>query len=251
MFTRRSPSSLLPQCLTLSALCLLGLAAPAESEAQVIGTFMWRTEPYCNTLTLTVIQEGPVFRLHGTEDLCSNSTTTQQAMPVEGTAVIGVGPNQAVIAVNTFSTSGGSSRLLGILNLATLIGTWYDDHGSGPLVPATGITRVPGSPRRGGTPNSFTHFVTANNRPPGGADNVSCFSHPLTDGDSLAQIVFTPNRRSQSVIRPVVPSTVSLYYDDDGTGLGGNLANNVWCLSRDDNQQMPIEAGFNIYVLPR
>lgn len=55
----------------------------------------------------------------------------------------------------------------------------------------------------------------------------------------------------QSAIRPVVPSTVSVYFDDNGTGLPGALANNVWCLSRDDSQPMPIGAGCTVRVHPR
>jgi hypothetical protein len=45
-----------------------------------------------------------------------------------------------------------------------------------------------------------------------------------------------------------VASTVSVYFDDDGTGLPGDLSNNVWCISRDDSQTMPIGAGFTVRV---
>jgi hypothetical protein len=58
----------------------------------------------------------------------------------------------------------------------------------------------------------------------------------------------TVNRGQASGIRPAVPSSFSVYLDNDGTGLPPPLDTQVWCISRDDNQPIPIGAAFNIRV---
>lgn len=53
--------------------CCLGLpwlAVPAT--AQPLGTFRWQLQPYCNVLTLNVVQGG-VYTLDGTDDRCGAS----------------------------------------------------------------------------------------------------------------------------------------------------------------------------------
>jgi hypothetical protein len=81
--------------------------------------------------------------------------------------------------------------------------------------------------------------------------NISCFSHPLTDGNPEAVIVFVHDRGRASEIRPVVDSAVSLHFDDNGTGLSRvGFDNNVWCLSRNDSAPMPLGAGFRVRILP-
>ncbi len=142
------------------------------------------------------------------------------------------------------------TRIIAQIDVGTLDGAWRDTAGRhGSFVPV-GTPTNPGR-QRGDVPSSFLHVVSPANRPTGGADNVTCFSHALTNGNPDAVVLVTRNRGAQSGIRPLVPSLVSLYYDDDGTGLPGELSNNVWCLSRDDSQAMPLGAGFNISVPPR
>jgi hypothetical protein len=94
---------------------------------------------------------------------------------------------------------------------------------------------------------SFVHVVEAGNR----ISNISCFSHALTDGNPDAVIVFSPSRGPATGLRPRVDAFLSLYYDDNGTSLPGALSNNVWCLSRNDSEPIPLGAGFNIHVVPR
>jgi hypothetical protein len=220
------------------------LVAP-PAAAQSLGTFYWRMEPYCNTLVLAVIQDAGGFRLQGREDLCDAIYGPQ---PVEGSVV--VSGNSATLALTT-NYSGGSrlegSRVLATINISTLTGFWHDNEGRSGALTRVLATGSPG-PRRGDVGSTFLHIVAAGNRPVGSASNVSCFSHPLADGNSGATLTLTPNRGRQSSIRPVVASTVSVYFDDDGTGLPGDLSNNVWCISRDDSQTMPIGAGFTVRV---
>jgi len=219
------------------------------SAAQTIGTFHWRMEPYCNTLTLTVVQDAAGIRLQGVEDLCDPIYTPQ---PVEGSAILG-SDGVARVGLNTGYPGGftveGNRVILGI-DVSTLNGSWSDDAGrSGSLLRVS--TPTSSGTQRGGRSNTFVHVVTADNRPAGGADNISCFSHPLSDDNPDALVLVTRNRGSQTSIRPAVASTVSLYFDDDGTTLPAPLDTNVWCISRDDSQAMPLGAGFTIRIVPR
>jgi hypothetical protein len=107
---------------------LAGLLVPRVSGAQTLGTFHWRLLPYCNTLTLTVIQDAGGYRLQGYEDLCENVYFPQ---PVSGTAIID-SEGRVIIGLTT-TISGGfsfkSTRISARLDLPSLSGGWNDDAG--------------------------------------------------------------------------------------------------------------------------
>lgn len=46
---------------------LVGLAEVAT--AQMVGTFSWQTQPYCNVVSVTVVQQGGSFQLTGVDKL--------------------------------------------------------------------------------------------------------------------------------------------------------------------------------------
>jgi len=231
------------------ALLALFTPIPAEAQTQTLGTFSWQMEPYCNTLTLTVVQDQAGIRLQGTEDLCEAIYAPQA---VEGSAVLDA-TGVARVGLNT-GVAGGSSlegtRIFASIDTATLNGSWADDAGRTGALVWVSSPRNPGV-QRGGAAQTWLHIVTTANRTGGTNDNVTCFSHPLTDGNPGALIVFSHNRGPQTAIRPLVGSVVSLYYDDNGTGLAPPLSNNVWCLSRNDSLDMPLGAGFTIRVESR
>jgi hypothetical protein len=226
---------------------------PTVAGAQTIGTFYWQLQPYCNTVALTVIQDAAGIRLQGTEDLCDPANPPQ---PVEGSAVLGsdgfanIGLTTTIAGQASFT----GTRIYARINVTTLNGMWRDSAGRTGQLISVGAPSTPGTPmqQRGGHGTTFLHEVLEGiNRPIPAAQNVTCFSHPLTDGNPDALILFSVNRGPQSNIRPAVPSTISLYYDNNGTPLPAPLDNNVWCLSRDDNAMMPDGAGFTIMVAPR
>lgn len=123
---------------TVLATALFGLVA-AEAAAQTIGTFRWRLAPFCNVLTLTVVQQGGVFQLVGTDDGCASESN-----PVTGTAFI-TGPNVRM-GFSVIASSGGAHNYSATVSLAGFNGTWADGRGSGPLLfnPAS---PAPGNPR--------------------------------------------------------------------------------------------------------
>ena len=120
---------------TLTAAAAMWL--PMEADGQTIGTFRWQLSPFCNVLTLTVVQQGGVYQLVGTDDGCSGAT----AMPVTGTAFQqGSGVTMGLTAV---SSGGGARSLSASVNLTNFNGTWSDGDDSGiltfnPPLPTTG-----------------------------------------------------------------------------------------------------------------
>jgi hypothetical protein len=93
-----------------------------SADAQVIGTFPWQTQPYCNRIVLTVVQQGGVYQLVGTDDQCGAGSA-----PVTGTAV----PTGSGVAmgVTIALASGRVAHLTASISLATLSGTWTDADG--------------------------------------------------------------------------------------------------------------------------
>ena len=97
-------------------------AAPAA--AQVIGSFSWQMQPFCNVLTLTVVQAGPVYQLIGTDNLCGVGVA-----PVGGSAVPGPGGATVAMGLTVSMPSGRSAQVTATISLATLSGTWSDADG--------------------------------------------------------------------------------------------------------------------------
>lgn len=124
----------------LAAALVLGTCSAAE--AQVIGTFSWQTQPFCNIVQLTIIQHGGVYQLLGNDDRCGLG-----AQPVHGTAVpAGAGVSMAfTIGAMNFEAS---------ISPANLSGTWADQGGNagtfqfggaltGPRRPAPSLAATP------------------------------------------------------------------------------------------------------------
>ena len=88
--------------------------------AQNLGTFKWQTLPFCNVLTLTVIQQGAGFQIVGSDDLCGGGPA-----PVNGTAVLAAGGVN--FGVEVVLPSGRATHLSATVSLGTLSGTWSDD----------------------------------------------------------------------------------------------------------------------------
>lgn len=107
------------------ALSVTGLVLPAA--AQTIGTFTWQTQPYCNLLTLTVIQQGGSYLLVGADNQCGAAPA-----PVTGTAVLS--GSGVAFGVAVAPGSGRTAHLSATIDLGSLSGTWIDTDGrTGPF----------------------------------------------------------------------------------------------------------------------
>lgn len=97
------------------------LVAPVS--AQTIGTFTWQTQPYCNVLTLTVVQQGAGYQLTGFDNQCGAAP-----VPVTGTAVPSGGGVAFGVAVAL--GSGRTAHLSATISLGSLSGAWIDNDGN-------------------------------------------------------------------------------------------------------------------------
>ena len=118
--------------------CCAGIA-----HAQVVGTFSWQTQPYCNHVALTITQQGGVYQLTGADDLCGAGTA-----PITGTAI----PTSAGVAMG-FTVAPGNGRTSHVsaaVSFGSFSGTWTDaDGNTGPFVfsgAATGGAPRPSPP---------------------------------------------------------------------------------------------------------
>lgn len=127
---------------TAMALVLTGLTA-ASAGAQTIGTFRWQLSPFCNVLSLTIIQQGSSYELTGTDDGCGTSGVA----PATGTALVS-GTSSVVMGITVIAPTGGSRQYSATINLTNFNGTWTDGDGTGtfsfnPVLPAVGSPRGP------------------------------------------------------------------------------------------------------------
>jgi hypothetical protein len=63
--------------------CCVLVAGATSASAQSLGPFRWRTEPYCNVVTVTVTPIGSVCVLDGFDEQCGGNPR----QPVRGVAV--------------------------------------------------------------------------------------------------------------------------------------------------------------------
>lgn len=110
---RKSVPALLCACIVLAA---------ASASAQVIGTFTWQTQPHCNRISVVIAQQGGVYQLAGTDDLCGAGTAavTGTAVPTAGGVAMGL----------TIAYPGGqAAHLSSSVLLPSASGTWTDADG--------------------------------------------------------------------------------------------------------------------------
>jgi hypothetical protein len=118
----------------------------APASAQPLGTFKWQLLPYCNVLTLTVIQMGGIYTLSGTDDQCGAPTPKAS---VSGLAFLN--PSGSIGMGVTIVTPTTAAPVPVHLDISvapqSLSGTWRDSAGNSGDYFFTS-SRVPGgSPR--------------------------------------------------------------------------------------------------------
>ncbi len=124
----------------VSAVLLVLTLGSVTSSAQVLGTFSWQLQPYCNRVSGTVTQVGGVYRLDAVDDMCGGATV----VPVRGS--ISPNPNGTLsVGLEHVAPSGIALHTTATISLPSASGTWTDDQGhSGGFVLGGAIA---GSPR--------------------------------------------------------------------------------------------------------
>jgi hypothetical protein len=145
-------------------LVLAGLAAlvtPTVVPAQSLGTFRWQIQPYCNVLSLSVVQQGGIYVLNGADDQCG---APQQA------SVVGLAfpnPDGTIgFGLTVVTAPGGAPvHIDATITLAALSGSWRDsaaNSGAFVFTPGAGIAGAPRpAPASGLAPGSVTMAALA------------------------------------------------------------------------------------------
>ena len=133
-----------------TALALILVAALSTAQAQSLGTFRWQLQPFCNVITVAVVQTGATFTVDGFDDQCG----APQRAPLVGLAT--QNPDGTVgFGLHVVTVPGGRGLQIDArISLATLSGSWNDSAGnSGTFVLNTatgGATRpLPSAPAAG------------------------------------------------------------------------------------------------------
>ena len=113
------------------------------AEAQTLGTFRWQLQPFCNVLTVAVVQQGGQYQVDGTDDQCG---AAQQASVV-GRAF--PNPDGSIgFGLTTVTTTNATAiHIDARLSVATLGGTWRDSAGNSGTFAFTPGAGTGGNPR--------------------------------------------------------------------------------------------------------
>jgi len=182
------------------------LAGSAGSVlAQPVGTFHWQIQPYCNVLTLTVTNNGGVYTLDGTDDLCG----APRAASVAGIAFLN--PDGTIgLGVTSVLPGGTPMHLEATIGEQSLGGSWRDSAGnSGSLVLAPqqggGGTPRPPAPWVSVPPGSITAVQLAN-----GAVGSAAIAPNAITGPHIADGSITGAKLATGAVGPAAISADSV-----------------------------------------
>lgn len=105
-----------------------GVAAltAVAAAAQPLGTFRWQLQPFCNVVTVNVVQQGAVYTVDGYDNQCG----APQRAPLVGLAT--PNPDGSIgLGLQVVTVPGGRGLQIDArISLATLSGAWNDSAGN-------------------------------------------------------------------------------------------------------------------------
>ena len=117
-----------PTRITLAfAVGLILLTRPTlHAQGSPLGTFRWQLQPFCNVVTVNVIQQGTVYTVDGYDDQCGAA----QRAPLVGLAT--PNPDGSIgLGLHVVTVPGGRGLQVDArISLATLSGLWTDSAGN-------------------------------------------------------------------------------------------------------------------------
>jgi hypothetical protein len=210
--------------LALDAALLAPSGPTLRAQGTVLGTFRWQLQPFCNVVTVNLIQQGTVFTMDGVDDQCGAA----QRAPIVGLAT--PNPDGSITVGLTIVTAPGGRavQVAARLSLPSVNGTWSDSAGNGGVfafnASSGGSPRpspsLPGSAIAPGTITS-TQLAAAIFAGSGGATTVARSDHLHDDryytkaqDDAAAPVViegpgvFTPMTLTVQYDHAVIAETV-------------------------------------------
>ncbi len=193
--------------ITLAVLCAGAL--PRTATAQTVGSFRWQQQPYCNVVTLTVVQQSGIYQVDGFDDQCGAATRA---------AVTGMGfpnPNGTIgFGLTVVTTPGGSPlHIDATITLAALSGTWRDSSGATGAWTFTPGAAVPGSTRPA-LRTSFPAGLSAGNT------TITNVAAPVNGSDAATKTYVDSTARSLASLT----MNISGYAARQGSGTTGDVA---------------------------
>jgi hypothetical protein len=126
----------------LFALALVTIGQ-ATASAQVFGTFPWQMQPYCNVITLSLINSATGFTLEGVDDQCG---ATNKGSAV-GTASFSGSGNVTLNFTIVTAPAGKPVHVSAVVSPANGNGTWTDSLGnSGTFAFFAAVPALPARP---------------------------------------------------------------------------------------------------------
>lgn len=119
------------------------LMVAASAAAQPLGTFQFQLLPYCNVISVSIVQQGGQYQLDGTDNQCGagpRASVTGLAFP-NPSGLLGFG-----FTIVT-APGGAPVHVDADLNLATFIGSWRDSAGHQGTFPLLFGAPTAGAPR--------------------------------------------------------------------------------------------------------
>jgi hypothetical protein len=224
-----------------------GFGLVTTSSAQPLGSFRWQLQPYCNIVTLAVVQQGGQYQLDGTDDQCGAA----QAASVRGMAFQNLNGTIGFGLTVVTAPGGTPVHIDATITFPGLNGTWRDSAGNaGNFIFGAGIPG--GSPRLvlpgGLAPASVTTIQIA----PGAVTNTQIAANAVTGANivngsvTLADLVAAPALAgapstatataldgSDQIIRTVtlnIPSSGTVVANATGLiGLDSSGSDGAWC----------------------
>lgn len=102
---------------------LLWGAAAATASAQNLGTFSWQLKPYGSVVTMTIIQEGAMYRVTGFEAQCGGNPS----LPLTG-SIVPQGNGQLLLGFTTITINGHGLHTRATINPASNFDGSYSDN---------------------------------------------------------------------------------------------------------------------------
>lgn len=114
------------RALPVAVLAAASILAVGRAEAQSLGTFRWQLQPFCNVVSVNVVQAGAIYTVDGVDDQCRG---TQRA-PLVGLAT--PNPDGSIgFGLHVVTVPGGRGVDIDArISLATLSGSWSDSAGN-------------------------------------------------------------------------------------------------------------------------
>lgn len=120
---------------------VLVMSSASPASAQNIGTFPFALQPFCNTVVLSVTQDGSTYRLAGWDDACG--ATLRQ--PVYGTIAPNADGTLNISFTNVRPTGIGVETSIRNFNLGSFTGNWTDSAGNSGIAGIVGLSGTVGS----------------------------------------------------------------------------------------------------------